>query len=183
MKAASCGDKTSKPMALVRSTMPLTSIEPPTTAVEKFIVFLPYTAETAMMSHFKNGVGNGPCLRQRRSPPPATIKILKAESAAKASRTSPENYCAAHLAMLTSSALDADGSSDRGLLVDYASMPGALEAFFLRPTSSAAQRAEVHSQREAFISEYRLKEGGAPPMLMYDEKRTSGPFSDDVPDF
>ena len=31
--------------------------------------------------------------------------------------------------MLTSSALDADGSSDRGLLVDYASMPGALEAY------------------------------------------------------
>ena len=61
-------------------------------------------------------------------------------------------------------------------------LPGALEAFFLRPTSSAAQRAEAHSQREAFISEYRLKEGGAPPMLMYDEKRTSGPFSD-VADF
>lgn len=57
-------------------------------------------------------------------------------------------------------------------------LPGALEAFFLRPESSAAQRAEAYAQRAAFISEYGLKEGGSgtPPMLMYDKTRKSAPF-------
>ena len=113
-----------------------------------------------MMSHFKNGVGNGPCLRQRRSPPPATIKILKAESAAKASRTSPENYCAAHLAMLTSSALDADGSSDRGLLVDYASMPGALEAYVFPKHFGLSLAPEDALRTHAASSVYSKARGG-----------------------
>ena len=65
------------------------------------------------------------CLRQRRSPPPATIKILKAESAGGIPDVAREPL-RAHLAMLASSALDAMGVPT-GLLVDRASMPGALE--------------------------------------------------------
>lgn len=78
-----------------------------------------------MMSHFKQGVGNGPCLRARGRPPPATLAVLGMD-AAHASRAPKEDYCAAHLAMLTNSALDADAASQKGLLVDYASMPGSI---------------------------------------------------------
>jgi len=104
-----------------------------------------------MMSHFKNGVGNGPCLRARSRPPPATLAVLGMD-AAHASRAPKEDYCAAHLAMLTNSALDADASSPKGLLVDYASMPGSIlghvipNHFGVRLAAEDARRVYATSQ-------------------------------------
>ena len=84
-----------------------------------------------MMSHFKKGVGSGPCLREQRSPRDATARVLGVEKHA-ASKTSKENYCAAHLAMLSYAAADAYASHpSTGLLVDYESLPGSLPSYVL----------------------------------------------------
>jgi len=83
-----------------------------------------------MMSHFKNGVGNGPCLRAQRHAPPATLAVLGMD-AAHASKSKKEDYCAAHLAMLTNAALAANDASPKGLLVDYASMPGSILGYVI----------------------------------------------------
>ena len=114
-----------------------------------------------MMSHFKNGAGNGPCLRARRSPPPATIDVLGVATASQASRVPPESYCAAHLAMLTNAALDADAASSRGLLVDYASMPGALEAYVFPKHFELALSVDDAQRTHAASGVYSKARGGA----------------------
>jgi len=114
-----------------------------------------------MMSHFKTGAGNGPCLRARRSPPPATVDVLGVATASQASRVPPESYCAAHLAMLTNAALDADAASSRGLLVDYASMPGALEAYVFPKHFELALSVDDARRTHAASGVYSKARGGA----------------------
>ena len=62
--------------------------------------------------------------------------------------------------MLTSSALDADGSSDRGLLVDYASMPGALEAYVFPKHFGLSLAPEDALRTHAASSGYSKARGG-----------------------
>ena len=83
-----------------------------------------------MMSHFKHGVTsrNAPCLREHRRPRKETAEILQMDLAS-AARTTPEKYCAAHLAMLCDKALEgAERASDlkNALMLNYDSLPGSL---------------------------------------------------------
>ena len=83
-----------------------------------------------MMSHFKGGTGSGPCLREQRQPRQATLDLLHM-TANEARKAAKESYCAAHLGMLTTAALEADKSSDVGLLVNYESLPGGVMGYVL----------------------------------------------------
>ena len=84
-----------------------------------------------MMSHFKHGAGrNAPCLREHRRPRKATADILQVDVSA-ASRSSPEDYCAAHLAMLCEKALENHDNDPNGLLLNYDTLPGALVHYVL----------------------------------------------------
>ena len=55
-------------------------------------------------------------------------------------------------------------------------LPGAVEAIFVRPRSNGAQRVGAYAVRRAFMAEYKLDEGGAPPMLLYDESDRRAPW-------
>ncbi len=78
--------------------------------------------------------------------------------------------------MLTSSALDADGSSDRGLLVDYASMPGALEAYVFPKHFGLSLAPEDALRTHAASSVYSKARGGRKAGAWEsDNEKTSGP--------
>mmetsp|Transcript_9112 Transcript_9112/g.12644 ORF Transcript_9112/g.12644 Transcript_9112/m.12644 type:complete len:478 (-) Transcript_9112:39-1472(-) len=100
-----------------------------------------------MMSHFKHGAGrNAPCLRELRRPRAETAKILELDQSA-AARVPPESYCAAHLAMLCESALRNDIQAGKlALMVDYASLPGALVHYIL-PNHFHVDDLDFHDKR------------------------------------
>lgn len=72
-----------------------------------------------MVSNFRRGKGNGPCVRAKNKAPEAVQTILGTDRKG-ASKVSDEEYCAAHLTMLCQAALEqvtAEGS--RGQAVAY----------------------------------------------------------------
>lgn len=86
-----------------------------------------------MMSHFKKGgyAARAPCLREHRRPRKETAEILGRDVLAAAG-VSAERYCAAHLAMLCSSALANDeAAGNKALMINYDSLPGALVHYVL----------------------------------------------------
>lgn len=86
-----------------------------------------------MMSHFKKGgyASRAPCLREHRRPRKETADILGHDVLAAAA-VSAERYCAAHLAMLCSSALANDeAAGNKALMINYESLPGALVHYVL----------------------------------------------------
>eukprot|EP01035_Chromulina_nebulosa_P026497 gene26497-34697_t len=88
-----------------------------------------------MMSHLDPRKGNSgaPCLRSMRNPPEAVKKTI---SSLGSSKVPKEAWCAAHLNMLCSSALNAyenfrsydsiNNPQDRGLFINYESLPGSV---------------------------------------------------------
>ena len=91
-------------------------------------MFLFRDPEQTMMSHMGNlpaGKATGnmpPCLRSRRSPP----RAVAAKLGPGARDASPEDYCAAHLAVLCDAAADNFRRSETGALVEYTTLPGAV---------------------------------------------------------
>lgn len=91
-----------------------------------------------MMSHLDpqkgGGAGGAPCLRSKRSPSPEVLRALALPGVTPSNKASNEAWCAAHLSMLCSHALDAysiynrtdgeEGRRPRGLLLNYDALPG-----------------------------------------------------------
>lgn len=84
-----------------------------------------------MMSHMKGGASGAVCLRSKRSPTEAHNRILGVKNARSSSN---EDFCAAHLAYLTESALKAVDSplGQHGKLLHYADLPNIMAGPLLR---------------------------------------------------
>jgi len=124
-----------------------------------------------MMSHLDpaKGSATAPCLRSKRSPPTEVSNALR-KVGGISSRTPNEAWCAAHLSMLCSHALQAyeefnatDSNSPRALLINYESLPGivprGLLPHFHVPVSKAwIKKMEVESKHysKSRSSKFRL---------------------------
>jgi hypothetical protein len=103
-------------------------------------VFVYRRSVQTMMSHLdpKKGGGTGaPCLRSMRDTPDEVRKALVA-AGASTSNAPKEAWCAAHLNMLCSHALDSyeqfgryNDTHQRGFLVNYESLPGSIARLLL----------------------------------------------------
>lgn len=80
-----------------------------------------------MMSHLAAGYRRANCLRSLSRPPPATIELARNHGYAKVSELSPEEFCAAHLATLTETALfNIRESNGYGVAVNYDTLPNSM---------------------------------------------------------
>lgn len=80
-----------------------------------------------MMSHLANGLKRANCMRSARNPPFITQQIAKRRGHSSASDLSPEEFCAAHLASITETALqNVEQSNHYGMPVNYASLPASM---------------------------------------------------------
>jgi hypothetical protein len=79
-----------------------------------------------MMSHLKgNNLRNANCVRQRRSPPPAVVKAVEKYTPKISAKNIPaEDYCAAHLASITETMVQAHTAN--GIPINYESLPDLL---------------------------------------------------------
>ena len=79
-----------------------------------------------MMSHLKgNNLRNANCVRQRRTPPSAVVKAVEKYTPDIAIKKIPaEDYCAAHLASITETMVDAHTAN--GIPINYESLPDLL---------------------------------------------------------
>jgi hypothetical protein len=102
-------------------------------------IFVYRSPVQTMMSHLdpKKGVSGAPCLRSMRDPPQLVMDAINSIPATKSPPR--EAWCAAHLNMLCSNAFAAysthsmfnDKQRQRGLLVNYESLPGIIPRLVL----------------------------------------------------
>ncbi len=133
-----------------------------------------------MMSHLDPNKGsyNAPCMRSKRTPPEAVSKALEGLKGGKPD----EAWCAAHLNMLCQSALnayhkysvthdDAGHIKQRGLLINYESLPGIVprallplfnvepgEAWLQKMDSESKVYSKGHGNTHTFVSDSQDKE-------------------------
>jgi hypothetical protein len=79
-----------------------------------------------MMSHFKDGIHHANCVRGQQSPPKVVREIAARRGYASAESMQAEDYCAAHLASITESAVTALKASNNGIPINYATLPDIL---------------------------------------------------------
>lgn len=80
-----------------------------------------------MMSHLALGVRRANCMRSFSNPPKITKALVKRHGfSGGSSQLEPEEFCAAHLATITETALENLRLSNYGTAVNYASLPGAM---------------------------------------------------------
>ena len=78
-----------------------------------------------MMSHMKDGVRHANCVRSQVSPP-KIVRDIFARKKLRVEQMQPELYCAAHLASITESAVAGLKVSNRGIPVNYNTLPDRL---------------------------------------------------------
>lgn len=100
-----------------------------------------------LMSYFKEGpIENVACARTQDDPPHAVQQIAKrGRGVNDASTLSYEDYCAAHLASLTETAVDGLQSSSMGIPVDYKGLPTNLGQIFSRRLGISMGTAEINN--------------------------------------
>jgi len=79
-----------------------------------------------MMSHLKYGIRRANCLRSHHNPPPVTQNLIKRHGRDNTAQLSPQEFCAAHLATITESAMENLRQTNYGVPVNYASLPAIL---------------------------------------------------------
>jgi hypothetical protein len=83
-----------------------------------------------MVSHFSHGVQNANCVRGQRHPTPLVKRVVadRPHISVSAKELDPEDFCAAHLAGITETAVAAltDGPNPNGQAVNYRDMPARL---------------------------------------------------------
>lgn len=79
-----------------------------------------------MMSHFKDGMNHANCVRSKRFAPKVVRKIAARRGYSNAESMESEDYCAAHLASITESAVAALKVSENGYPVNYKTLPESL---------------------------------------------------------
>lgn len=80
-----------------------------------------------MMSHIKDDPtlsGKANCLRSKRAPTPEILNVLRSHGVQDPRHMPPEDFCAAHLAAITESAVS--NLSPTGIPVNYAALPDVL---------------------------------------------------------
>lgn len=115
-----------------------------------------------MMSHMKYGEHSAKCLMGRQFPPPAVQRVVREKHRTTRDLTAVE-YCAAHLASLTESAVAAMQQSPMGRAVNYVDLPNILYEDILPnhfevPVSDEAKERMIKISGE--YSKSRGKESG-----------------------
>lgn len=105
-----------------------------------------------MMSHFAGGVRHANCLRSVRNPPQITKDLVRRHGfRAGPSQLAPEEFCAAHLATITETALENLNESQYGTAVNYANLPGIMYEHIL-PEKFGVPTGETEIERILKVS-------------------------------
>ena len=113
-----------------------------------------------MMSHLASGYRRANCLRSLSRPPPSIVQLARNHGHASVSDLSPEEFCAAHLATITETALrNIQQSHGYGVAVNYDSLPNAMYEYILPKHMGVTVNSQM-IQRVVQISEQYSKGRG-----------------------
>ncbi|CAB9506936.1 HSPB (Heat shock 27kDa) associated protein 1 [Seminavis robusta] len=113
-----------------------------------------------IMSHLARGYKQANCLRSLHRPPLATLQVAKRHGHYSTSDLSPEQFCAAHLATITESALsNIQQSNGKGRAVNYDTLPTSMYETIL-PTHMGVPIGQPHIDRILAVSEMYSKGRG-----------------------